>query len=77
MPLSEDFIIAYSQTTANLGNGTPSFLAAVKRCLNALISGGGYSAYHLVFGPNLVDPFGCGDREKGAHFAQETSPSGQ
>ena len=45
--------------------------------LNALISGGGRSAYQMVFGSNPADRFGCGDRKDAdLLFAQETSPSG-
>ena len=51
--------------------------AEVARCLYALISGGRYSAYQLVFGSNPVDLLGWDDQYEDLLFAQDTSPSGQ
>ena len=53
-------------------------VAGAQSCLNAFSPGGGYSAYHLVFGTNPVDLLGRGNcKEADLLFAQQTSPSGQ
>ena len=53
-------------------------LAEVHWRLNALMSGGGISAYQPVFGPNPVDRYGWRDgKDGGLLFAQDTPPSGQ
>ena len=38
-------------------------LAEAQWSWDTLISGGGYSAYQLVFGPNLADLYGRGDED--------------
>ena len=45
--------------------------------LHALISGGEYSAYQLVFGSNQVDLLGWDETDEDLLFAQDTSRSGQ
>ena len=44
--------------------------------LNAPISGGGFSAYLMVFGSDLVDLFGWEDKDVDLTFGQDTSLSG-
>ena len=52
-------------------------LAEAQWRLNTLISGSGFAAYQLVFGPNPADLHGWGDRDEDLAFAQDTSLSGQ
>ena len=42
-----------------------------------MISVGGFSAYQMAFGSNLVDLFGWEDADEGMLFTQDKSPSGQ
>ena len=44
---------------------------------NTLISGGGDSAYQMVFGSNPVDLYGLGEKDEYLMVAQDTSLSGQ
>ena len=52
-------------------------LAEVQWCLNTVISGGGFSAYQMVFGSNPADLYGWEDKDEDLMFAQDTSLSGQ
>ena len=52
-------------------------LTEVQWCLNTLISGGGFSAYQLVFGSNPADLFGWVYEDEDLPLAQDTSLSGQ
>ena len=45
--------------------------------MNTLTSGGGFSAYLMVFRANPVDLLGWGDKDVDLAFAQDTSLSGQ
>ena len=51
--------------------------AGAQWCLYALIPGGGYSAYPLVFGPNPADLSGWGNKGKDLIFARGASRPGQ
>ena len=52
-------------------------LAEAKWRLGTLVSGGGFSAYQMVFGTNPADLFGRGDKDGDLTFAQEASLLGR
>ena len=52
-------------------------LAEVQRCLNAMISAGGFSAYQMVFESSPVDPSRREDNDAELMFTQDASLAGQ
>ena len=52
-------------------------LAGAQWRLNTLTSGGGFSAYQTVFGPNQANLYGWEDKDEDLAFAQDASLLGQ
>ena len=51
--------------------------AITQRCLKAMISAGGFSAYQMVFGSNPVDPSRREDNDADLMFTRDASLAGQ